>query len=90
MTNYSINYGNVISFGMDCNKQFFTMMRNTVFFKPGFFLTYQNQKIYKQYLGEIHTWGLNKSNLMFVQHIQKIGSCTNMPKYRPNKNLNID
>lgn len=29
MTNDFINYGNVISLGMDCNKQLFTVMRNT-------------------------------------------------------------
>lgn len=28
MTNDFINYGNVISLGMDCNKQLFTVMRN--------------------------------------------------------------
>lgn len=45
MTNYFINYEHVTSLGIDCNKQLFTVVRNTKwFFKWGFFLTYQKRK----------------------------------------------
>lgn len=67
MTNDFINYGNLISLGMDCNKQLLTVMRNTkCVIKRGVFLTYQKEKSYRQYFNETHAWGLIKGNLMLI------------------------